>query len=72
MINGKHFVFTGFRNKDYENYIKENQGFIDTTITKTTNYLIVKDKSKITTKIDTAIKKGVILITIEDFEKMMK
>ena len=71
-IQGKHFVFTGFRNKDYETIIKDNQGFVDGTITKTTNYLILKDKSKTTTKIEAAVKKGVILITKEEFEKMAK
>ena len=71
-IEGFHFVFSGFRNKDYENYIKENNGFVDNTITKNTNYLIVKDKDKITGKIETAMKKGVKLICIEDFEKMIK
>ena len=43
-----HFVFSGFRNKDYEEAIKINNGFVDGTITKNTNYLVVKDKEKIT------------------------
>lgn len=71
-IKDNHFTFSGFRNKDFENYIKLNEGFIDNTITSKTNYLIVKDPAKTTNKIENAIKKGVKLISIEQFQKMMK
>jgi len=71
-IENKHFVFTGFRNKEFEDYIKINNGIIDKTITKNTNYLIIKDKTKITVKVKDAMDKGIIIISIKDFEEMMK
>jgi NAD-dependent DNA ligase len=71
-LENKHFVFTGFRNKEFEEIIKNNGGFVDETITKNTNYLIIKDKTKITEKVKKAEEKGVIIITAEDFEMIYK
>ena len=71
-FENKHFSFTGFRNKDFEDYIKNNNGTVDTTIKSTTNYLVVKETTKITGKIKAAIDNGIILLSIEDFEAMMK
>ena len=45
-INGKTFVFTGFRNKDFEKIILENGGKVVTAVSKSTNYLVVKDKNE--------------------------
>ena len=70
-IENKHFVFSGFRNKDFEDYIKINNGIIDTNIIKLTNYLIVKDKTKITTKMKTAEEKGIIILTFDEFQSMI-
>lgn len=71
-IENKYFVFTGFRNKIFEDYIITNNGHIDNTITKNTNFLVVKDKTKITNKITNAIEKGIQILTIEEFEDLMK
>ncbi len=68
-FDGMHFVFSGFRDKDYEEIIKNNNGIVNDTITKSTNYLIVKDTSKITEKIKKAIEKGIKVISKEEFEK---
>ena len=68
-FDGMHFVFSGFRDKDYEEIIKNNNGIVNDTITKTTNYLVVKDTSKITEKIKKAVEKGIKVISKEDFEK---
>ena len=65
-----HFVFSGFRNKDYENVIKNNNGYIDDNINKQTNYLIVKDKEKITGKIKIAIEKGIKILNEEEFKML--
>jgi NAD-dependent DNA ligase len=70
-IENKHFVFSGFRNKDFEDYIKNNNGIIDNTIIKSTNYLIIKDKTKITTKIKAAEEKGIIILTFDEFQAMI-
>ncbi|NCW45675.1 MAG: BRCT domain-containing protein, partial [Gemmatimonadaceae bacterium] len=67
-LENKHFVFTGFRNKDFEKEIKDNNGYVDSTVTKTTNYLVIKDKTKITEKVKKAEEKGVIIITEEEFK----
>lgn len=71
-LENKHFVFSGFRNKEFEEIIKNNGGFVDDTITKNTNYLIIKDKTKITEKVKKAEEKGVIIITTEEFESLLK
>jgi len=71
-IENNHFVFTGFRNKDYENYIKKNKGVVDSNIVKATNYLIIKDSTKITVKVKAAEAKGIKIITEEEFLELMK
>ena len=70
-FENKHFTFTGFRNKDFEEFIKNNNGIVDGTVKHATNYLIVKDTTKITGKIKEAIDKGVIILSIPEFEAMM-
>jgi len=71
-FENKHFVFSGFRNKEYEDAIKNNGGFVDGTISKTTNYLVIKDKTKITEKVKKAEEKGVSVITEEEFKLFLK
>jgi len=61
-IAGKSFVFTGFRDKDLEAYITEMGGFIKTTISKNTNYLVVSDLNENSGKAITARSLGVPLI----------
>ena len=61
-IAGKSFVFTGFRDKDLEAYITEMGGFIKTTISKNTNYLVVNDLNENSGKAITARSLGVPLI----------
>ena len=69
-IENNYYVFSGFRNKDYEKYITENGGFIDDTIKKNTTHLIVKDTSKTTSKIQLAKEKGIKVISEDDFLKI--
>jgi DNA ligase (NAD+) len=61
-IAGKSFVFTGFRDKDLEAYITGMGGFIKTTISKNTNYLVVSDLNENSGKAITARSLGVPLI----------
>ena len=61
-IAGKSFVFTGFRDKDLEAYITGMGGFIKTTISKNTNYLVVNDLNENSGKAITARSLGVPLI----------
>jgi NAD-dependent DNA ligase len=67
----KSFVFSGFRNKEFEKIVLDNGGKVNTTISKNTNYLIVKNKEEISTKIDKAKALGVTILDIEDFEKFI-
>lgn len=62
-----YFVFTGFRSDEIEKFIKDNGGDVESTITSKTNYLIMKDRNKITNKISKAIEKGVKIISKDDF-----
>jgi NAD-dependent DNA ligase len=62
-----YFVFTGFRSDELEKFIKDNGGDVESTITSKTNYLIMKDRSKITNKISKAMEKGVKIISKDDF-----
>ena len=71
-IKDKKFIFTGFRNKDYEKIIVENGGKIVTSISKSTNYLIVKNKTEKSGKIDKATELGVKILDITDFEMLIK
>ena len=67
----KTFIFSGFRNKDYEKKITDNGGKITTSVSKNTSYLIVKDKNENTGKIIKARELGVIILNLEEFEKML-
>ena len=71
-IKDKKFIFTGFRNKDYEKIIVENGGKIVTSISKSTHYLIVKNKTEKSGKIDKATELGVKILDIPDFELLIK
>lgn len=62
-----YFVFTGFRSDELKKFIKDNGGDVESTITSKTNYLIMKDRSKITNKISKAMEKGVKIISKDDF-----
>ena len=61
----KIFVFSGFRNKDLELKISNNGGKVANTITKNTNYLIVKDIDEETTKIKQAKEKNINIILLD-------
>jgi DNA ligase (NAD+) len=61
-ISGKSFVFTGFRDKDLEAYIIRMGGFIKTTISKNTDYLVVADLNENSTNVDKARSIGVPII----------
>jgi NAD-dependent DNA ligase len=70
-LKDKTFIFSGFRNKEYEKKITDNGGKITTSISKNTSYLIVKDKNENTAKIIKARELGIIILNLEEFEKML-
>lgn len=64
------FVFSGFRDKDMEEYIKKNGGNVGSAVSKKTTYLVVKDKTQSSTKIDKAISLGVKIINLKEFKEL--
>ena len=66
----KSFVFSGFRNKDYEKMIEENGGSIGSSISKKTGYLVVKDKNESSSKITKATELGVPILDEVDFKSL--
>jgi DNA ligase (NAD+) len=68
-------VLSGFRDKDLQTQIESQGGKIRTTISKNTNYLVVKDQNMIdnpTDKINKAIKLNIKIITKDKLIKMLK
>ena len=70
-LKDKTFIFSGFRNKEYEKIIVDNGGKVTTAISKNTSYLVVKDKSENTGKIIKARELGITILNIEDFTALL-
>jgi NAD-dependent DNA ligase len=70
-LKDKTFIFSGFRNKDFEKIIQDNGGKVTTSISKNTNYLVVKDKYENTAKIIKANELGVTILDIEGFKDLL-
>ena len=73
-MSGKNIVMTGFRDKELTQKIVSNGGKVVNSISKNTDYLIVKDeesKNSKSSKIVKAEKLKVSIITKEDFEKLL-
>jgi NAD-dependent DNA ligase len=71
-FKGKKFVFSGFRNKEWEEYIVINNGELVNSISKNTSYLITTKKDLEegnNSKVVKAKELGVEIVTKEDFEK---
>lgn len=66
ILKGKSFVFSGFRNKDIEAYIEKSGGFVKTSVSKNTDYLVVADKNEASGKITKALELGVKIIEPSD------
>ena len=70
-INGKGFLFTGFRSKEHEKMIIDLGGLIKTSISKSLDYLIVANKDTDNTKVKKAQELGIKIIDIKDLEKLL-
>ena len=70
-LKDKTFIFSGFRNKEYEKIIVDNGGKVTTAISKNTSYLVVKDKSENTGKIIKARELGITILNIDDFTALL-
>jgi len=71
ILKDKKIIFTGFRNKDWEKLITDSGGKVVTAISKTTDYLVVKNKTDKSGKIDKANELGVKILDMGEFEKMI-
>lgn len=71
ILKDKKFIFTGFRNKDWEKLITDSGGKVVTSVSKTVDYLVVKNKTDKSGKIDKANELGIKILDMEEFEKMI-
>jgi DNA ligase (NAD+) len=61
-LTGKTFVFTGFRDKEAESIIESHGGKIGSSVSKTTTYLVTKEKNSTSSKAVKAQSIGVTVI----------
>ena len=71
VLKDKKFIFTGFRNKDWEKLITDSGGKVVTSVSKTVDYLVVKNKTDKSGKIDKANELGIKILDMEEFSKMV-
>lgn len=69
-FENKTFVFTGFRNKELEDYIVANGGKVTTTITKQTSMLVFKSGAK-GGKLEKASKLNIPIVNLHDFQEII-
>lgn len=69
LFKDKTILFTGFRNKDLEDNVKQNNGKIASTFTKNVSILVVKDATVENKKTEQARVNGVQIYTQEEFAK---
>jgi NAD-dependent DNA ligase len=65
-------VFTGFRDKDIEEYIIANGGKVSGSVSKNTSHVVVKDKNKDSSKAVKAKELGVPVVSVEEFKILIK
>ena len=71
-LQNKTFVFSSFRDADIKKQIEENSGKVGETVSKNTDYLVIKDDSvNKTDKIKKAEELGIKIITKNDLLKML-
>jgi NAD-dependent DNA ligase len=70
-INGKGFLFTGFRSKEHEKMITDLGGVIKSSISKSLDYLIIANKDTDNTKVKKAEELGIKIIDIKELENLL-
>jgi NAD-dependent DNA ligase len=68
--NVKRFVFSGFRAKDIQMKLKSCGHIVEDSITKKTNYLVVQDKTKLTTKMKKALSMNIDILNLEELQSL--
>lgn len=72
VFEGMSIVFTGFRNKEWEEKIEELGGKVSTAVTKKTTLVVAADKEDSSSKVEKAKELGVTLMSREEFSKKWK
>jgi len=65
-------VFTGFRNKTWNEYIENNGGEVVNSVSKNTTLLVVADENDTSSKLNKAKELGVKIMTADEFKKKYK
>lgn len=66
---GQHIVFTGFRNKECEDFITDNGGHVSTTVSGKTTLVVTKDPGSASAKIVKAREKGIRIAAFDEFRR---
>lgn len=69
-LKGLSILFSGFRDTQLEEVIISQGGKVSTSISKNTNFLIVKNKTDTSSKITKALELKIPILTKEEFQKM--
>jgi DNA ligase (NAD+) len=70
-FTGKTVVLSGFRDKEIQTKIEEQGGKVGSSVSKNTNYLIVKEDGEMTEKMKKASELGVKILTRDKVMKML-
>ncbi|MBP7478078.1 MAG: NAD-dependent DNA ligase LigA [Chitinophagales bacterium] len=70
-LSGKTFVFTGFRNIDMEKKIEDLGGLIGNSLSKKTNYLVMKEKGSGSSKEKKALEYGTGILNEAEMREML-
>jgi len=62
-------VFTGFRNKDWENYVLKHGGKVTSTVSKNTTLVVAANVNDTSAKVMKAKELSIPLMSKEEFEK---
>jgi DNA ligase (NAD+) len=71
-LKDKSFCFTGIRRKDLEEIIISKSGKVASGVSKNLTYLVCKDKFSGSSKLVKAGEIGVVLLSVEELENMLK
>ena len=67
-LTGKKIVFSGFRSDELKAQVEAQGGKVMTAVSGLTNYVVVKDVSKITKKLEEAKEKGAKIMQVNVFK----
>jgi DNA ligase (NAD+) len=73
LFKGKTYVFSGFRNSEYETLIESYGGKVGSAVTKKTSVLVIKDKTpdSLKGKYEKAQELKIPVITLSEFKEML-